>query len=207
MTCDRADGTNSTSYYGLRRAACAAAAAWAVAASLILGSHTPAVAQSDEDRGSDVYLGVFKDDQKPIVVFIFSDPSSPEFSELDAIALYPRADYKAPAPDKFDPTEACLFTADFQTASIPERFNFIVSEMPIYGPNSSQGTIDPGSLPSFMAKEASGTLLAKNMLAERGDAAGYFNCTGYVWSQVLAVSPEQWDAIFKTLVEEQNGGQ
>lgn len=163
----------------------------------------PAAAQSFGET-VDVYLGAFNDSAKPIVMFVFSDSSTPELKEIDATAFFPVPGYKPEG--RFDPVKACLTTLDFSVTDVPSNFQLHMSDTPIYGPNSNQRNIDPFSLPSYMAREASKILLANNLVESEAEAVPYFNCTGFIWSQILDQSPEFWEKTYKELIEEKKKG-
>lgn len=170
-------------------------AAFAAAAGLALGATGAAAQFADGDKGDNVYIGVFKDDVKPIVVFVLSDRDAGGYAPKDKVALYARPDYEQ--GERFNPLEACRFTLDFG-GDIDEKFK----ATPIYGPASTQDTIDPFTLPSYMARESVKVLLAENLVESEFAAAPYFNCTGFVWSQLMNQSKETWDKILGELVEE-----
>lgn len=173
----------------------------AAAATLAAGA-LPAAAQSYSDT-SDVYIAAFKDSAKPIVVFVFSDASTKEMKEIDATAFFPKPDYAVPEGERFDPTQACLVTFDFSVKDVPSNFKLNLKSAPIYGPNSTQTTIDPFSLPSYMARETAKILLENKLVADQAAATPYFNCAGYIWSQIINQPPEFWEKTYKELIEEE----
>lgn len=180
------------------------AAAAGLAAVTGLATSGAATAQSFGDS-VDIYIGVFKDDVKPVVMYVFSDPAQEGLAVIDATAMFPRPDY-APT-NQFDANEACLSTFDFDLESIPDNGTLKISDKPIYGPGSTQRTIDPFSLPSYMAREASKLLLTQGLTPSEDAATPYFNCAGFVWSQILYQPDGFWQETYRQLIEEKKQGQ
>lgn len=155
----------------------------ALAAAAILSGATNA---SAADPVMDVYVAVAKDDVKPYVIYIFSDSTNERLTPLGAMAYFPRPGYK-PTDGKFNESEACLFTREYDLDIAP----YVMEPKPIYGPHSGQKPIDPFALPSYMAREGVKLLLAKGYLASTKEAAPYFNCGGYVWAISLGRDPDE----------------
>ena len=174
----------------LRRAASAAA-------TVLFATAVSTAPASAQNVGSDVFLGVTKDDVKAIVVFVFSDSASPSYDAVDRMALYADPDYVQDG--QFNPFEACVWTFDFPN-DIDPRFQ----TAPIYGPNAAQDTIDPFSLPSYMARETVEILQAENVVTDQAEIVRYFNCTGFVWSLVLQQPEEVWREIIDNLRSQAN---
>ncbi len=135
---------------------------------------------------ADVYVAVAKDDVKPYVIYIFSDSTSERLSPLGAMAYFPRPGYE-PVDGKFNESEACLFTREYDLNIAP----YEMAPKPIYGPHSGQASIDPFALPSYMAREGVKLLMAKGYLEDKKAAGPYFNCGGYVWAISLGRDPDE----------------
>lgn len=155
------------------------------------------IAEAKDTQKADIFVGVFKDDVKPIVVFVFSDSTTGKLKEIDAAAFYVKPDYKPESEEAFDPTKGCVTTLDFSLKQVPKGVALTISNTPIYGPNSKQAIIDPFSLPSFMGREAVKALSAQRLVASDDAASSYFNCAGWIWARMLDQPPEFWNEFLK----------
>lgn len=186
--------TLSTAFARLR--AVARAALFTAAAIGLAGA-----AQAQQQRNADVFVGVYKDEQKPIIVFTLSDPGKPELQEVTSYALFAVPGY-TPEDKKFVPKEGCRVAPGFSTKGISSKYKISYGAKPIYGPNSSQDIIDPFSLPSYMAREAVKKLLSGKYVADTETARPYFNCTGWFWARLLDQPPSFWNEFLKQKIEE-----
>lgn len=146
---------------------------------------------------ADVYVAVARDDVKPILIYIFSDSSDARFSPVDAMALYPDPEYTPAAGEPYNTTEGCRYTLEYDLDIGP----YEVQPTPIYGPHSDQRSIDPISLPSYMAREGVKFLLEKNYMASQRASVPYFNCAGYVWANTIGADPKELERIIREEAE------
>ncbi len=138
----------------------------------------------------DVYLGVFKDDKKPIVVFAFENAASP----TDAMAVYVNTTYEQKIGEKFDPIKACHFTFDFPSTQF--QVDFVGGA--IYGPSSGRETILYPDLPTFFAQQAMKVLLERNWIErDTPNFAYYSSCVGFVWATSLSQDGKTWERIIR----------
>ncbi len=183
----------------MRSAALACAAAATIAAGALFGA--PAQAQIDENATAlDWYIFVGRNElDNPIVVYFQSEHATPEFTPVGSIAFVLNREY-AHSGD-FDPTQACIWQSldNFD----PDDARSLRTSI-IYGPNSTQEQISYVDLPIFMARRTALALLQEGVLIDERATVPYFNCAGFVWSEMLLQPPEVWQALIDDAMAEQN---
>lgn len=148
-----------------------------------------AVGAASAGKG-DVFVGTFKDDQKPIVVFAFESASSPK----DAMAVYVDPKYDQKIGEKFEPVKACRFTFDFENSPIPVKYN----EKAIYGPSSGQKTVNFPDLPTFFTVQAMKMLVENKYVELKTPRFAYYSsCISFVWALTLSRSGKEWKETLK----------
>lgn len=144
---------------------------------------------------ADVYVGSFTDDVKPIVVFAFDDPRTEGFNPVDIIAVYPNTEYDWSRTTPVQPTQACIFTLDFNA---PPGLEVEYESQPIYGPSSGREPINYPDLPTFFAQQGLRVLVAREQVGEQTAAfAQYATCVGYVWALNLSQPAEFWENLLQ----------
>lgn len=177
--------------------------AFAGAAATAILAATSALGQIGPGEGQDVYIGIVEDDVKPIIVFVFSDPATPEYQPIARVAYYFDETYEQPAGEIFEAREACRFTFAF-----PEEIAEKYQRRPIYGPNSEvrfgenndETALTVIDLPTYMARTAVATMFREGYLVNEQESAPFFNCAGFFWAQLLEQPPEVWEQLYGDLL-------
>ena len=168
-------------------------AAFAAAAVFSMAQAGGAVAEEQPD---DIYLALVKDPKKVVVIFAFSDSTQDGYTPKTAMALYPRPEYQPEG--QWEVEQGCAINLEFPTG-IPVEFR----DNPVYGPSSEVPAIDPVMLPTYMANEVGNLMMEYGFAEGERDFAQHFNCTGYLWAELLRRTPQEWGTILREQYERQ----